>query len=169
MIIVEISYWKTNETLMEVVMGLLVIERNIKGGRTTKKAKRANVCPCSWVNQPILHEKLPIKMIIKKGVVIARISIKIISQFGKGLLLILFLYNLKFSLISFTSFCSNEQNRLCNSEPCFVHYATLFLIAHMVRVKFFWIYSSLNRFYLNTKVLFKWLIEFYSVFNSWEL
>ena len=45
MIIVEISYCKTNETLMEAVIGLLVIERNIKGGRTTKKAKRANMCP----------------------------------------------------------------------------------------------------------------------------
>ena len=51
---------------MAVVLGLCVIERNIKGGRTTKKAKRANVCPWSFVNQPILHEKLPKNIIIKK-------------------------------------------------------------------------------------------------------
>ena len=73
---------------MAVVIGLCVIERNIKGGRTTKKAKRANVCPWSFVNQPILHEKLPKNIITKKGVVIARISIKIFSQCSDGLLLI---------------------------------------------------------------------------------
>ena len=41
---------------------------NIKGGKTTKKAKRANVWPLSSENQPRKRAKLPHKMIAKKGV-----------------------------------------------------------------------------------------------------
>ena len=74
-IIVESSYCKIKVKLIFVVSGLLVIDKNINGGSTMKKAKRAKVLPFSSENQPILHVKLPKNIITKKGVVIVRISI----------------------------------------------------------------------------------------------